>query len=204
MARNKEGFDKETSTINGRQTLCDYDGFIEFMYGMAVNKKQFCVEWFENEKYKKMYKENELKLEDIESIIDIKFARSMVKVYDAAKERFDADSIKYDRPCQFLLQGNDIMIDENGKFWVLEINQTPTMFKDNDERIKQLMKDMVKESIDIVMEIRELKLNGTKVNQYTQLKTPKLWRRAYLDYKQGATEIVDSLINSIDAFVQSE
>merc|ERR1712228_695867 len=133
----------------------------------------------------------------IECIIDIKFARSY-----AAKNQFDEDSRLYNRQCQFLLQGNDIMIDENGKFWMLEINQTPTMFKDNDQNIKQLMKDIVKESIDIVMEIRNLKMNNIKANQYTHLKTPKLWKRAYLDYKREPSDIIDNIITSIDTFLQ--
>ena len=133
---------------------------------MAVNEKRFGLDWFELDEYKKKYLEHKLDLDDIESIIDLKFNRILSKVYSAAKDKFDNDAVKYKRDCQFLLQGNDIMIDDNGKFWMLEVNQTPTMFKDHDKKIKDLMKNIVKEAIDIVMEIRDLKLNGVDVDQY--------------------------------------
>ncbi len=201
MSRGNKAFDPKTSTINGRATLSDYNGFVTFMYDMAVINKHFSIQWFETDKYKQLFMQNKLTLNDIERIIDIKFSEILSAVYDAAKQSFDNDSKLYKRPCQFLLQGNDIMIDECGKFWMLEINQTPTMFKDHDQNIKNLMKNIVTESIDIVMEIRELKLSGYTVNQYTSLKTPRLWKKGHLHYKNAPIQIVNAIINDIDVFL---
>ena len=206
MSRANKEFDKKTSTINGRPTLCDYDGFVKFMYDISIKQRRFDLEWFETDEYKKKYMENELNIDDLERIIDMKCNKVLSAVYDAAKDQFDSDSKRYNRPCQFLLQGNDIMIDENGRFWILEVNQTPTMFKDHDMKIRNLMKQIVRESIDIVMEIRDLKLKGIKVDQNTALKSPKLWRKGLLKYdrteklKLNVLDIVDNMINEIDSF----
>eukprot|EP01083_Nonionella_stella_P031342 85830_1 len=204
MARGTKGFDKRSSTINGRATLSDYNGFVAFMYDMAVNKKQFDIEWFETEEYKTLYTKNRLSLHHMERIIDMKLSNALSVVYDAVKQSFDNDCKTFNRPCQFLLQGNDIMIDEKGTFWVLEVNQTPTMFKDNDVNIKNLMKGLLTEAIDIVMEIRDLKLNGFTVDQYTPLQSPLIWNKGHLNYKHMAIHNIDSAINNIDVLMRTK
>ena len=88
------------------------------------------------------------------------------------------------------------MIDADGKFWALEVNQTPTMF--GDKVLRDAMQNMLREAIDIVMEIRELRLKGCVVDQHTPLKRPQMFRRALLDYRRTPLQIVDALIQRID------
>ena len=201
LSRVNEEFDAETSTINGRKTLADYDGFVKFMYDMAVNKQRFDLEWFELDKYKQLYLNNTLTIDDIEKIIDMKFNKTLSAIYNAAKDRFDDDAVKYNRDCQFVYHGVDIMLDEYGKMWVIEVNQLPALFKDHDVDMRKHNKNLLKESVDIAMEIRDLKLNGFKVDQYTTLKSQKIWNRGCLDYEYKPIDIVDNLINNINIFL---
>eukprot|EP01084_Bolivina_argentea_P191056 328204_1 len=203
QARAHKKFDPNTSTINGRPTLSDYNGFIKFIYDISINKKKFDIEWFETKKYKNRYNENKITLNDIEYLVDMKINNLLRLVYNSAKESFDEDNKKYNWKCQFLFHGIDIMVDENGKFFLLEVNIQPAMFTDHDENIKKICQNAVEEMIDIVMEIRQLQLNGYNVNQYTSLKTNKLWSKAYLDYKLDppSIQIIDNIINDINIFL---
>merc|ERR1712176_291246 len=108
--------------------------------------------------------------------------RALERLYNASKAEWDAESRALGRPCQFMFHGADIMIDAEGTFWLLEVNRCASISLVGPENIKAMSKAMLSEMVDIELEIREMKMNGQRVDQDTELESVRLWKRCRLDY----------------------
>jgi len=141
-------------------------------------------------------------IDDMRDLVNIKCMRLLAECHDAFKDQFDKESRELNRPCQFIFNGDDIMIDEDGNFLLLELNRCPSISLIGHQSIKDMTKAMLKEMIDIVLEIRELKINGHVVDQDTTLSSQSKWLRCRLDYKLPIIDRVDGLINDLDALLK--
>ena len=178
--------------------LIDWNGFVQFLYGMAVKRKQFGLDWFEKYQYIYDGEIDKMTIEDIRDLVDLKCRRILGEAYSAAKDQFDADSIEYGRPCQFVLHGADLMIDVEGKFWLIEINRCPTLTTLRNQSIFEMSKRMLREMVDVELEVRELKLKGQRVDQDTPLKSLNYWQKCRLDYCKVPVDIIDELIHLLE------
>merc|ERR1719273_2801598 len=140
--------------------LNDWDSFIAFMYRVSVEERQFGIDWFESYRFKYDDDLSRMTMADMKCLIDAKCCRLLEQLYSSAKGVLDADSIEYDRPCQFMFHGADIIIDEEGKFYLLETNRVPSLSLVGYESIKEMTRNMLSEMIDICLEIRQLKMKG--------------------------------------------
>lgn len=198
IQRSHNDYDHNSSSIDGQTMLNDWDSFLRFIYEIAVEKRQFNDSWFE----KYQYKIDEMTMNDMKDLINIKCMRLLSQCQDAFCQQFDQDSIKYNRPCQFIFNGDDIIIDENGKFLLLEKNRCPSISLVGHESIKQMTKEMLKEMIDILLEIRQLKMNGHIVDQNTRLKSPNKWLKCKLNYRISIVDRVNALIDDLDVLLK--
>ena len=194
IQRSHNNYDRNSSSIDGQKMLNDWDSFIKYIYHIAINKKQFKQEWFE----KYQYKINEMTLNDMKDLINIKCSRLLTQCYDANKAAFDEEGARLNRPCQFVFHGDDIIIDEDGNFMVLELNRVASISLVGLDSIKQMTKVMLKEMVDILMEIRQLKIDRVTVDQNTSLKSCNKWIRCKLNYKLPIVDRVDAMIHGLD------
>ena len=197
VQRTHVDYNPTSSSIEGQTMLNDWDAFIKFMHRVSVKERQFEMDWFEH--YQFAYDDiGQITLEDMRDLVDVKCSRLLAQLYSASKGLNDADSIEYDRPCQFTFHGADIIIDERGKFYLLEVNRCPSLSLIGHESVKQMTRNMLKEAIDICLEIRQLKIKGKRVHQHTRLESPHFWKKCRLDYPLDAVDRIDSLIECVD------
>eukprot|EP01083_Nonionella_stella_P135191 411229_1 len=199
IQRKHDNYDHASACISGQTMLNDWDAFIRFMYHVAVTKRQFDNEWFE----KYQYEIDNMSLDDMKELVNTKCCRLFSQVYSAFKEFMDKDSIEYDRPCQFMFHGNDIMIDDKGRFYFLEVNRRARVSLIGHQSIKDMTKIMLKEAIDIVLEIRELKLQNQRVDQDTPFKSVHHWIKCDLDYQKPAVERIEDMIHDLDKILSN-
>merc|ERR1712129_131422 len=159
-------------------------------------KKMFALAWFERFAHK--METNELTMDDLRNLIDEKCQRLLENLYGCAKDVFDRDAVENERPCSFVFHGADIIIDERGKFYLLEVNRAPSLSLIGHETIKQMTRNMLGEAIDICLEIRQLKVMGVRVHQHTRLQSVHFWKRCRLDYPMDAVDRIDALLDDLN------
>eukprot|EP00795_Rhopilema_esculentum_P007069 gene7069-12708_t len=84
---------------------------------------------------------------------------------------FKAVENKLERKCGYFdLLGFDFMVDDNMNIWLLECNVNPALFT-NCEPLRQIIPDIVEETLLICIEAFENKCNKKKLNPLESLKT---------------------------------
>ena len=202
IQRSHKDYNSLNSTINGETMLNDWDNTIKFFHDLCVNQKYFNINWYPKEYRNKDI--NSLTLNDIENIVHTKCKEVIKLTYDCVAGYFDDDYIKYKRYGQFCFHGVDIIVDENGIFSMLEVNRCPSISLIGHKSIKEMTKKMLKEMIDIELEIRDKRMNGELIDQNIQLKSVKYWEPIKMDYRKHikhrwnkSIQILNELIHQI-------
>eukprot|EP00483_Globobulimina_turgida_P003183 UN03188 len=141
-------------------------------------------------------------LSDMKDLINLKLISLFEQLYNASKGELDDAAIAYDRQCGFMFHGNDVIIDRNGNFYVLEVNRCPSLSLVGYDTIKEMTRNMLKEMVDICLEIRELKMKNINVTQNTPLSSPHYWIKCKLDYKKPILQRITHMIRDLDKLLK--
>ena len=182
IQRKHINYDSQKSTTNGNSMLNDWDTFIEWFYNISVIQKKFNKNWFPHPYRNKSI--DSLTIKDIQNIVDIKCKELCKIAYNCVGGIFDNDYVKYQRYGQFCFHGLDIMIDNSGKFYLLEANTAPIIALNGHIKIINATKDLLKEMANILLELRSKRLNNIVITQNTKLKSVKMWQSIKLDYHE--------------------
>ncbi|ETO07296.1 Tubulin--tyrosine ligase [Reticulomyxa filosa] len=182
IQREHENFEHTKQSIDGQEMLSDWEGFVKFMHELCVEEDHFGIEWYEDKKTKK--EQGTLTVEDVGELIDIKCKRIIRDLCDSVGRLNDKESIELRRPCQFTFHGIDVIMDDSGNMWLLEVNRCASISLVGFENIREMTKRMLAEMVDICFEIRNIKKSGRVFDQDTPLSSQKCWQRVPLTYLQ--------------------
>jgi len=174
LQRKHDDYNHDDSKINGNLMVTDWDSFIKLL----MEVQDFDAEWYLG------HEKEDLSLETLDKIVRSHCKQMTQLVIDSAAKKFDENSVEENRPGAFQYIGMDFMMDDKGKFWFIEANHAPAIGMVGTPKIKDMTRIMLKEMVDIVMEIRERDLAGEVTNQETQLKSVSSWEPVELEYLQ--------------------
>ena len=153
----------------------DWQQFLQFMYNVAVKQRKFNDEWFDDD-------DDDMKIDDMEfeqfvTIFENKIKKLCGLTIDAACQDWDNYAIDLDRIGQFCFLGVDVLIDDNGKLWLIELNACPSIKGGGNNTMQSTLKNLLFEMVDIVHEIREKRLNGINVTKHNDIDSEvKYWQ----------------------------
>jgi len=189
IQREHENFEYTSQSIDGQEMLSDWEGFVRFIYDLCVKEDHFDIEWYEDIKEKK--KQGLLTYEDVDELIATKAKRIIRDLCDSVGALNDQESIELQRPCQFTFHGIDVMMDDAGKMWLLEVNRCASISLVGFDNIRDMTKRMLAEMTDICLEIRSIKRSGRRFDQNMPLSSQKVWQRVPLTYLEKKKEACD-------------
>jgi len=172
LQRKHDDYNHDNSKINGNLMVTDWNTFIKLL----MEVQDFDADWYLD------HEKEGLSIENLDKIVRSHCKRLTKLVIDSVAKKFDENSVNENRPGAFQYIGMDFMMDDQGKFWFIEANHAPAIGMVGTAEIKDMTRVMLKEMVDIVMEIRERDLAGEVTNQETQLKSVSSWEPVELEY----------------------